>query len=228
MAVDVLHHHDGIVDQNPDRKHQRKQADPIERVAKEIRGRQGQSEGHGDDDRHHRCLSPRQRDPHQKDDGEGGRPQMLEKLIGLFVGGGPVVAGLEDFDVRGQYRAAQPLDHPVEVRDHVDRVGAGFLGDGDGHCCGIDAGVREVLFGRRGTRAKPHVGGGLLGAIRYVGDVRQVNRPAPGGRNDEPRHIVAIVQKLTDIHNDLGIGNGGRACRQTPVEGLQGLEGLQD
>ncbi len=228
MTVDVLDHNDGVVDQDPDREDQREQTDAVEGVTEEVGSRQRQGEGDGDDDRDHGRFAPRQRDPHQENDGEGGGPQMFEKLICLFVGGRAIVPGLEDFDVRGQDGAAQAFDHLIEVGHHVDRVGARFLGDGHRHRRHVHSGGGEVPFGRRRARSKPHVGRWILRALPDLSDIRQVDRAAAGARDHEAGHIVAAGQKLADVDHDLVVGDGSRSCRQPPVDGLDCGKGLQN
>ncbi len=127
VAVDVLHYHDGVVDENPDRKDEREEADPVQCVAEEVGGGEGQRKGHRDHHCHHGGLAPRKSDPHQENHGDGGGVKVFEQLIGLLVGRGPIVAGLEDLDVRGDHSSGEPVEHVVEVGNHVDGVGAGFL-----------------------------------------------------------------------------------------------------
>ena len=96
VAVDVLDHHDGVVDQDADGEDQGEQRDPIQGVAEQVGGRQGQGQGRGHRDQHDDRFAPSQGQGHQDDHGEGGDPQMLHQLGGLLVGGEAVVPGLGD------------------------------------------------------------------------------------------------------------------------------------
>ena len=220
MAVDVLDDDDGVVDQDSDGEDQGEEADPVEGVAEEVRRGQGQGQGHRDDDRDHDGLAPRQGDPHEEDHREGRRPEVLEQLVGLLLGGGAVVAGLEDLDVRRDDPALETGEHAIEVGDHVDGVGAGLLGHREGDGREIETGPFEALLGRAGTGAEPDIGAGLFGAVRDLGDILEIDRAAAVGADDDVADIVGVGEELTDIDQDLGVGDRGRSRRETPVDAL--------
>jgi hypothetical protein len=83
VAVDVLHHHDGVVDQDADREDQREQRHAVEREApgpgREQRGRQRQDHRGADDHR----LAPAQREATSSTTDAGGEGQLLDQLVGL-------------------------------------------------------------------------------------------------------------------------------------------------
>ena len=157
MPVDVLHHHDGVVNENTDGEDKREEADPVQRVAEEVGGREGQRQGHRDHNRHHGGLTPRKGDPHQENHGDGGGIKMFEEFIGLLVSSGPIVAGLEDLHVGGDHPSGKPVEHVIEVSNHVDGVGSGFLCHRDSDCRQVQTDRVEALFGCRGSGSKPHV-----------------------------------------------------------------------
>ena len=185
VTVDVLYDHDSVVDEDPDRKHQGEETHPVEGVAKEIRRGQGQGEGHRDDDGDHGRLAPRQRDPHQEDDGDRRGPEVLEQLAGLLIGGGAVIAGLEHLDVGGNHPAGQSIEHLVEIVHHLNRVRAGLLGHRNSHCRKVDAGTLETLLRGRRPGAEPHVRGGFLRTVENLCHVLEIDRATAIGRNYE-------------------------------------------
>jgi hypothetical protein len=86
VAVDVLHHHDGVVDQDADGEDQREQRHAVEREAPgpagEQRGRERQDHRAADDHR----LAPAQRENTSSHHRRGGEGQLLDQLVGLVVG----------------------------------------------------------------------------------------------------------------------------------------------
>ncbi len=81
VAVDVLDHHDGVVDQDADGENQRKQRHPVERETprpgRKQRCRQREHHGNADDGR----LAPPQRDEHQRHHRRGGKQQLSESAF---------------------------------------------------------------------------------------------------------------------------------------------------
>ncbi len=57
MADDILHHHDGVIDQDSDGKDQSKERDSIQRVPVEIEDHQRQSQSHRNGQRHNPGFS---------------------------------------------------------------------------------------------------------------------------------------------------------------------------
>ena len=98
VAGDVLDHHDGVIDQDADGEDQREQRDPVQRVAHDPGGKERQQDGHRDHDGHHDRFAPADGEQHQRDDRDGGKAEVEQKLVGLFVRGFAVVAG--DLDRR--------------------------------------------------------------------------------------------------------------------------------
>ena len=93
VPVDVLHHHDGIVDEDADREDQREQRHAVEGEAHDVRCEQRHRQR-----QHHRAadhdgLAPAQREQHQQHHRGGGEGQFVDQLPRLVGGGPAVVAG---------------------------------------------------------------------------------------------------------------------------------------
>ena len=58
MTHDVLHHDDGVVDENPDREDQGEESDAVQGEAVEIKDQQGQRQGRGNGDGDDERLAP--------------------------------------------------------------------------------------------------------------------------------------------------------------------------
>ncbi len=228
MAVDVLDDDDGVVDKDADGEDEGEEADPVEGVAEEVRRGQGQGQRHRDDDRDDDGLTSRQGDPHEEDHRERRRPQVGQQLVGLLLGGGAVVAGLEDLDVRRDDPALEPGEDAIDVGDHVDGIGAGLLGHRERDGRKIETGPLEALLGGARTGAEPDVGTGLLGTVRDLGDILEIDRPAAVHAHHDVADIVGIGEELADVDEDLGVGDGGRSRRKTPVDALECLIGLEE
>ena len=89
--MDVLHHHDGIVDQDADGEYEGKEGDPVQGVAVEIGDEDGEGQGHRNGDTHHDRFPPAE----GKGDEEGhrgrGDEHVLEQFVRLVFGGFAVV-----------------------------------------------------------------------------------------------------------------------------------------
>ncbi len=129
VAGDVLHHDDGVVDQNADREDEREQADPVDGVAHQVGGEQReQDRGRNHHQGDHR-LAPPDRHRDEADDRHGREAEMQQQLVRLLVGGLAIVAADGDVDVG---RNEPPLERiePIEhLRGHHHGVGAGALGE---------------------------------------------------------------------------------------------------
>ena len=82
MAVDVFHHHDGVVHQDADGEDQGKEGDPVQRVAIEVVDQERQGQRHGDGDGHHDGLPPSEGERDQDDHGDRGHQHVLQQLVG--------------------------------------------------------------------------------------------------------------------------------------------------
>ena len=107
-----------------------------------------------DDDR----LAPAEREADQQDHRTGRERQLLDQLVGLLGGGFAIVARDAHLHAGGHQRVAQFVE-PIACRArHVDRVGAGFLGDGERHRR-VDAagrcGAGRTFCRRRRARREP-------------------------------------------------------------------------
>ena len=106
-AMDVLHHHDGIIDQNADGENQREQRHAIQRESIRPGGEQGrrQRQQHGDAD--HESLAPSHGKPHQRNHRSRGEQQLFDQLHRLVVCGFAIVARGADLHIGGDHAALQ-------------------------------------------------------------------------------------------------------------------------
>ncbi len=199
VAVDVLHHHDGIVHQDADRKDEREQRNAVDREApgpgSEQRG--CQSDGHCRADDH--GFPSAHGEHHQKHDGRCGEEQFLDELLGLVVGRLAVVARHGELDAFRHVGAAQVLDSLDHLAGDADRVDARLLRNRDRDRRSMRD-IRQPARSRARTRSKPGIRSGLFGLCRYVGHFFQIDRTAAIDRDDEPRDIIAVGQEFPRVH----------------------------
>src|SRR5262245_51628936 len=145
VAVDVLHHHDGVVDHEADgdgERHQRQIVEAeVEHVHRRARAEQRQRHGYARNDRGPEVAQEQQDDQHHEGDGEPERE--LDVVDGGANGGGAVEDGF-DLD-RGRNPGGQLGKLRLDLVDRIDDVGAGLLEDGQ-----YDAAV-VVLIGGDGA-----------------------------------------------------------------------------
>ena len=131
MPVNVLDHHNRIINQDADRKYQREQTDPVQREAPgprgEQRGRQRQHHGNADNGRlaHAECKK------HQNHHRGGGKNQLLNQLHRLVIGGFAVVARHADLHATRYDGVVQFGDPLRDFFGHLHRVFPWLFGDGN-------------------------------------------------------------------------------------------------
>ena len=132
MAVDVLHHHNRVVDQDANREDQRKQRHPVEREAPGPGGKQGGGQGQDDGGADDHSFAATQRQAHQQNHRAGGECQFLDQLVGFFSGGLAIVTRDGGFDVGRDHGVGQRGDALAHGARHRHRVFARLLAHADG------------------------------------------------------------------------------------------------
>jgi hypothetical protein len=209
-AVDVLHHHDRIVDQDPDRENEREERHAIQREAPgprgEERGREREQHRDADDCR----LAHAEREKHEHHHRKGGKDELVHELRCFLVGSRAVVARDAHLD-SGRNDAAAKLVHAAEQPlCDAHRVLAGLFGDLQRH--------RRVLA--RG-RADPDVARRLLRAIDHLGHVRQEHRPGVAHAEHDVRHVLRRLEEASGFDADRSVVAHQAAARGGNVGELE-------
>ena len=165
MAVNVFHHHNGIVDQNANGKNQGKQANAVEREAPGPAGKQGGGQSQNDCTAHNDGFAFAQCQTHQQNDRGGGKGQLLNQLVGFFCSGFAVVACDGGFNALGQYGVSHLLNTRTSRARHIDSVLARLLGHRH-----RDSGVHLAL--QVGLGSARHVAHILLGLLCTLFNLR--------------------------------------------------------
>ncbi len=126
-AMDIFNHHDGVIDQDADRKYQREQRHAVQREAprpgREKRCRQRQRHRHAND----HCLAPAQREKHQQHDEGGRKNELADQFLRLFGRRFAIVARDGDFNPFRNHFVFQgiyPVDRSIR---HIGRIDARLL-----------------------------------------------------------------------------------------------------
>jgi len=93
VAVDILHDHDGIVDQDADREDQGEQGNAVQRIADQVKDQHGQGQRDRYGDGRHCPGAPPHEYGYQDGDRDGGQEHMKEQFVVLLLGGLAVIAG---------------------------------------------------------------------------------------------------------------------------------------
>ena len=196
MPLDVLHHHDGIVDHNADRQHQAKQRQGIEREAHQVHDRKGA------DDRHRHGHQGNQRrapvaqehhhhDHHQQDrfhQRDGHRLQRSAHKHGGVIGN-PRHQPFREVGLQALHGVAHRLRH-------IEGVGPRALDDLQGH--------RRLAV----QQAAQRVG---IGAHLDTGHITQARDLAViAGADDDVAKLLFIRQAPEGIDRDLERRSGIR------------------
>ncbi|MNO60800.1 hypothetical protein D3C76_514280 [compost metagenome] len=215
MAVDVLHHDDGVIHQNADGEDQRKQRHPVEGKAPGPAGKQGQCQGDDDGNAHHQRLAPAHAYQYQQNYRRGGKNQLADQGAGFGLGGDAVVPGHRHLDPSRDEPVLQTLDPRLHPLGHLDRVLARLLADGQGH--------------RRITGLPlPHpaaLGRGLL-TQRDLGHLPQIDRLAAVQPHHQFPGLLLALQELPHLHLDLTVVLLDGLCRAHLIGGRQSLTQL--
>ncbi len=221
-AVDILDHHDGVVDQDADGENQREQRHPIEgeapRPGSEQRCGQGQHHRHADDQR----LALAQRQQHQQHHEGGGESQLADQLLRLVVGGFAVVARDRGVDAVGDDGAVQLLDALDDALGDVYRVLTRLLRNRQGHRREF-ALAGNLLVGRRRAGAQPDIAIGLIGTVLHPRHVGHEYRPALGNPHHQLLDVRAAGQEGAGLHQQLAVVLDQRAGRLGSVADLEGV-----
>ena len=213
MAVNVFHHHNRIVYQDAYGEDQRKQGHAVEREAPSPGGEQGGGQRQDDGCAHNHRLASAQRKAHQQDNRAGGKGQFLNQLVGFFGGRFTVVPRDAGFYVGGNHGVAQGVNARAHGTRHIDRVGPGFLGDGQGHrgvhatggrCLARVSQFRRVCTGNIdcGTRARrePDVALGQLRTRLYARHFAQEHRQAFAHTHHQVTYVLLVAQEFACFH----------------------------
>src|SRR5271166_1893656 len=127
MTMDVLHHHNGVVDHEADRDGERHEGDVVEAEIEQIHRRelaeQRQRHGNAGDESRPEIAQEQENDQHHESDGQ---PQgELDVVHGGANGRGAVENGL-DLD-GGRYPGGKLRKLRLDLVDSIDNVGAGLL-----------------------------------------------------------------------------------------------------
>ena len=147
-ALDVLHHDDGVVDDNADGEHQREQRHGIGRIADE----QHHREGADDRDRHRKQRDQRgapfaQEQEHHHGNENDGRHQRANDLLD---GRADKDRGVPEHGLSEVARKArrEPAHGVANAAGDLDRIGAWGLVDADRGCRGaVEPAVAILRFG---------------------------------------------------------------------------------
>ena len=200
VAVDVLHHHNGVVHQDADRENQRKQRYPVEGEApspgRKQRHRERQHHGHA----HDGGLAAAQGQEDECHHRRCGEQQLLDELLGLVVGGGAVVAGFRHLHAVGNHGVVQlfdPLHHRI---GDVDGVLSRLLGHREGHGrVFVHGALRGFAAGTGGAggapwNPMPDVAAGGQGTVLNIGHIFQEHRLARAHAHHEVGHLIGARQ----------------------------------
>ena len=234
MAMNVLHHHDGIVHQYADGKYQRKQGNAIQRETPRPGSKQRCRQGQHHRDTHHQRLASPHRDPYQRDYRQRSKKQFLDKFHSLIVSRFAIVARNTNPHII-RYHGSFELLHPrQQVIGDFHRIRPRLFGNryrysGEFTLC------LDRLILRRRSCAEPHIAVGLVCAILHLGDIAQEHWLTLGNTHDQLFHLVGITQKIAGLHQQ-----GAIVLHQIPgipgnIGGLQGgahilhgkLEGIE-
>ncbi len=187
VAVDVLHHHDGIVNEDADGEDQGKEGDPVQGIADQVEDQHRQGKGHRDGDGGHRTGPP----PHEEGDQDryrdGRQEHVEEKLVVLLAGGFAVVAGDRYLDVRGDHLPLQEFHLLQQVFRNPGGIRPLALGNGDGDSRVFPCRITGEPLCRGGrAEAERYILGRLLRAVDNVRHIGEEDRPVVGNRHHQP------------------------------------------
>ena len=204
VAVDVFHHHNGVVHQYADGENKREQRHAIQRKAPSPRRkeRRGKGQYHRGTDDH--GFAAAQGKAHQQNHRSGCEGQLLDQLVGLLGSRLTIIACDRGLHIGGNHRVAQVVQTAAHGTRHIDRIFTWLLGDlyGDGWkglaCSDCLSRRRLRLLSRhRTTWRKPDVPSGLLRPVTDARNIAQKYGLALADANHQVAHILYVAKELT-------------------------------
>ena len=162
--MDIFDHDDGVIDQNTDRKNQRKQRYPVQGETPGPGGKQRQCQGYHNCSTDNQRLPPAQRQGDQQHHHQGRKHQLLNQRLRFFIGGSAIVTRYGHFDSSGNHDTAQLLDTLDHLVGYLDRIAARLFRDRQRHC-GKPTPHTNALVGGGRAGTEP----GILPGLRAAG-----------------------------------------------------------
>ena len=236
MTVNVFNHNNGVIHKQTQRKNQRKQRDPVDRLISKQANRQHDEQDQRDVHRHDRCLAPAQKQQQNHDHGCNGDTQMLDKQVHRRVRAFAGVSRDVDTHIVGNQVTLQLIQLGFNAPGHKHRVRAPFLGQRNRH------GWRFGLFRRHRTlrrRTKPDavVLTDFRRPILDRGNVPQIDRfvlPLADNQRPyflrilqvaiepDPRHLIVPDQRADGAARIGACEDPMKLVQRDPVSGQTG------
>ncbi len=194
MAVDVLHHHDGVIHQDADGEDKGKEGHPIEGKAPGPAGKQGQRQGDDDGDAHHQRLTPPHAHQYQQHHRRGGKNQLADEGVGFGLGGDAIVTGHRHLDAARDEPVLETLDPGFHPLGHLYRVLPGLFAYGQGYCRIALLPLPHPAALHRGLLPKGH-----------LGHLTEVDRFAIVQPHYQLAGLLLALQELAHLHLDLPV-----------------------
>ncbi len=198
VALDVLHHHDGVVDHDADGEHQPEQGQVVQREAEGRHGGEGAHQRDGDRD--HRISAVRQlwrktstTDDHEGDGLEQGLVDLVDRLLDELrrVVGDAVLDILRKFFLR----------FSITLRTEAAASRA------------LVPGRWKAPMPMAGVSVEEGVGGVVPSGPSRRGDVLQPHEAAIGGLDDDVGELLRALEAPLRLHDELeGLARGGGAA----------------
>ena len=219
VAVDVLHHHDGVVDDEADGERQAEQRNVVDAEVEQIhraergdqrdRHRQRRDDGRGD-------FAQEQED-HHDDQRDGQRQRELHVVHGVADRRRAVVEHVQGGAAR--QLAFEARQQRLDAVDHLDRVGLRLT---------------EYAEQDRAGSVVPARGLVVLDRVRHHREVAKPHRPAVAGRDDDVAELVGVRQLglrldgqrllgvLQRADRRVGVGRGDRRLHLVDADAARG------
>ncbi len=127
MAVDVLQHDDGVVDDEPDGEHERQQGQRVDGEAEDVHQRERADQRDRDgDERDQRGAERAQEQEDDEDDEDDGLADRLVNILDRLGDEHRLVVGDPHLHAVGQ-RGGDARQHLLDFLRHVERIGGGLL-----------------------------------------------------------------------------------------------------
>ncbi len=197
VAVDVLDHHNGAIDQQTQRENEREQGDAVDALADDQIDREHgeQRQRHGE--RHDAGLAPAEEKPQQQRHADNGDAQMLHQRVHRLVGLVAVVAGHGDMHALRQRIALDLAELGEHIVHHDHGIGARFFGDGQGDRAHLLT-MRLALGGQAPSEVRQIVH--LFRPFGDLGHILQIDRLAVWRADKDVAHLLCVAEEAVDAY----------------------------
>ena len=226
MTMDVFNNHNRIIHQQAQRKNQRKQRNPVNRLPREQTDGQHNKQNQRNIQGHDGRFAPAEENQQDDNHRHNRDAQMLDEQIHRIIGARARITGNGHIHIIGNQLAPEAVQLLLYVPGNKHGVGTAFFGQRNRNRRHLDIrAVQMNLLATGGAEADAVIGRHLGRAVVNLGNIAQIHRLALPLPHDQTPDLIRILQISVQpdpshkasankiAFRTAGIGRGQRAVQ---------------